>query len=168
MSEYTPNLNLFKYNTSTDGKEVFSIAQALNHNWDILDNMDLLPDQTDKAGYVLTTDGAEASWGQTGEIYPVIETYINGTSWYRVYSDGWCEQSGVATCNTSGEGTITFLKPFVNTDYFFICDIGRRNDSSTWHIYPSFTYSGTTMHLKANITGYTLYTRWQACGYIEV
>lgn len=39
MSEYTPNLNLFKYNTSTDGKEVFSIAQALNHNWDILDNL---------------------------------------------------------------------------------------------------------------------------------
>ena len=39
MSEYTPNLNLFKYNPSTDGKEVFSINQALNYNWDILDNL---------------------------------------------------------------------------------------------------------------------------------
>jgi len=39
MSEYTPNLNLFKYNPDTDGKEVFSITQALNHNWDILDNL---------------------------------------------------------------------------------------------------------------------------------
>ena len=39
MSEYTPNLNLFKYNTSTDGKEIFSITQALNRNWDILDNL---------------------------------------------------------------------------------------------------------------------------------
>ena len=37
MSELTPNLGLFKYNTSTDGKEVFSITTALNNNWDILD-----------------------------------------------------------------------------------------------------------------------------------
>lgn len=37
MSELTPNLGLFKYDLSTDGKEVFSINTALNNNWDILD-----------------------------------------------------------------------------------------------------------------------------------
>ena len=37
MPEYTDNLKLFKYNTETDGKEVFSINEAMNHNWDILD-----------------------------------------------------------------------------------------------------------------------------------
>ena len=37
MPEYTNNLKLFKYNTETDGKEVFSINEAMNHNWDILD-----------------------------------------------------------------------------------------------------------------------------------
>ena len=37
MPEYTDNLKLFKYNTATDGKEVFSINEAMNHNWDILD-----------------------------------------------------------------------------------------------------------------------------------
>ena len=37
MPEYTDNLKLFKYNTETDGKEVFSINEAMNYNWDILD-----------------------------------------------------------------------------------------------------------------------------------
>ena len=35
--EYTENLKLFKYNPETDGKQVFSIDQALNYNWDILE-----------------------------------------------------------------------------------------------------------------------------------
>ncbi len=35
--DYTPNLNLFKYDTAEDGKQVFSIDTALNDNWDILD-----------------------------------------------------------------------------------------------------------------------------------
>ena len=48
--------------------------------------------------------------------YPaeVIQTYIDGQSWYRVYSDGWCEQGGYS--NGQGE-TVYFLKPFKNTDY---------------------------------------------------
>jgi len=38
MSSTTPNLNLFKYNPLTDGKQVFSIDTALNNNWDKIDN----------------------------------------------------------------------------------------------------------------------------------
>ena len=37
MAEYTKNLKLFKYDPITDAKQVFSIDQALNYNWDILD-----------------------------------------------------------------------------------------------------------------------------------
>lgn len=37
MSELTPNLKLFKYDTLIDGKEVFSIDKAMNDNWDIVD-----------------------------------------------------------------------------------------------------------------------------------
>ena len=37
MSEKTKNLGLFKYIPETDGKQVFSIVEALNNNWDILD-----------------------------------------------------------------------------------------------------------------------------------
>ena len=37
MSTTTPNLGLFKYNTTTDSNVPFSIDDALNANWDILD-----------------------------------------------------------------------------------------------------------------------------------
>ena len=41
----------------------------------------------------------------------IIDTYVNGTSWYRIYSDGWCEQGGMSNSN------VTFLKSFANTNY---------------------------------------------------
>ena len=47
-------------------------------------------------------------------IYPVIETYKNGTSYYRIYSDGWCEQGGLSMTGTQ----INFLKTFADTNYF--------------------------------------------------
>lgn len=37
MSEYTSNLNLFKYNPISDAKEPFDIEKALNENWDKID-----------------------------------------------------------------------------------------------------------------------------------
>lgn len=48
----------------------------------------------------------------------ITETYHNGLSWYRVYSDGWIEQGG--TYSAAGNGatvTIAFIKPFVTTNY---------------------------------------------------
>ena len=38
MSSLTDYLELFMYNTNTDGKEVFSIDQAMNANWNKLDS----------------------------------------------------------------------------------------------------------------------------------
>ncbi len=42
----------------------------------------------------------------------VVESYRNGTEWYRVWSDGWLEQGGQVTKVTGGN--ITFLKAFKN------------------------------------------------------
>ena len=53
----------------------------------------------------------------------VVETYQDGTEWYRVYKSGWIEQGGVVKKGSSlGDGetwdqTIPFLKPFKNTNY---------------------------------------------------
>ena len=46
----------------------------------------------------------------------VIETYINGTSWYRIYKSGWIEQGG--TCNLNS--TVTFVKPFATANYTIV------------------------------------------------
>lgn len=44
----------------------------------------------------------------------VTKTWISGTEWYRVWSDGWIEQGGHGT-----GGTCTFNKSFSNTNYTF-------------------------------------------------
>jgi hypothetical protein len=36
-----------------------------------------------------------------------VESWHEGTEWYRVYSDGWCEQGGITSAKS-----VTFLKPF--------------------------------------------------------
>ena len=58
------------------------------------------------------------------EVQCVVETYQNGSSWYRVYSDGWCEQGGRATIpgiNTTV--SVTLIKAYADTNY---------NVSATW------------------------------------
>ena len=49
----------------------------------------------------------------------LVKIYSNGASWYRIYSDSWCEQGGQFTQTTQGEKTITFHKAFKDTKYVF-------------------------------------------------
>lgn len=131
MSTTTPNLGLFKYDTSssTDLASAFNINTALNDNWDKIDTAMAgggLPDQTGKAGYLLTTDGSNASWGITHEIYPIITTWSNGDQWYRIYADGWCEQGSLYYKGSTIAGVIQvdFLVPFSNLNYnFTLCPL---------------------------------------------
>lgn len=41
----------------------------------------------------------------------LIESYQNGTSWYRLYSDGWCEQGGSQDLPAFATTTLTLLIP---------------------------------------------------------
>lgn len=59
----------------------------------------------------------------------VVETGGDSTSWYRVWSDGLLEQGGAYTAVT-GTNTVTFLKPFLNADYF-IGNNRATNDSGS-------------------------------------
>ena len=49
----------------------------------------------------------------------IVESYVNGTSWYNLYSNGWIEQGGRIVINSATVGggtynntTLTFIKPF--------------------------------------------------------
>ena len=173
MSTTTANLGLFKYNTTTDANVAFNINTALNQNWDIIDNaithVDGLPDQTDKAGYLLTTNGSEASWGETAEIHCVVETFVDETSWYRVWSDGWCEQGGYLSW--SGDWTtVSLLKEYKNTNYITIAG-GYRTDGSPYQCMISFknwTRSSFEIWSSDDTTYNPCICKWQASGYIEV
>lgn len=50
---------------------------------------------------------------ELAEVHVVTQKYVSGTSWYRIWSDGWIEQGGKGT----GVATISLLKAFSNTNY---------------------------------------------------
>ena len=87
-------------------------------------------------------------------------------SWYRVYSDGWCEQGGTTATGASQE--ITLLKPYLNADYTVaLGQIGTKTGSGT-------TDKGSLVRGGLTTTGFTIYqyssdtnTCWEAKGYIS-
>ena len=102
----------------------------------------------------------------------VVEAYSNGTSWYRLYDDGWCEQGGTVTVSSNTWVTVTFLKPYVDTNY---CLAGGSKvlDSS----YPSNPqnvsfkdYTLTTFQTAVNddTTINKGTWTWRACGYADL
>lgn len=70
----------------------------------------------------------------------VVETYTNGTSWYRLYHSGWVEQGGESSAEFS---TITFIKEFANTNYSFISHVMTKPDSNS-HTFHGMYYGKTT------------------------
>ena len=52
----------------------------------------------------------------------LLKVYSGSNGWYRLYSDGWCEQGGnVANVAMSGwKLKITFLLPFSDNHYTFV------------------------------------------------
>lgn len=98
----------------------------------------------------------------------LTESYVNGTSWYRVYSDGWCEQGGCIQSPTNGNNNISFIKPFVDTTYYFNrINYSTVNGTATNFAsegYSNKTNSGIRIYLLTNYAG-TIY--WEAKGYIS-
>lgn len=93
------------------------------------------------------------------EVKVVVETYENGTSWYRVWSDGWCEQGqSNHTGNGTGTVTISLLKPYKNTNYTVTLSNGV-NASYSASIQTKTTTSFTGGYLDRRCD-------WYACGYL--
>jgi hypothetical protein len=98
------------------------------------------------------------------EAQVVVETYKNGTSWYRVWSDGWCEQGGVLTI---ANGTkIYFLQEFKDKNYEgHITEryaTAHGSGQQNCRFYPTATDYATCC---SGVTAGVL-CQWIACGYI--
>ena len=63
--------------------------------------------------------------GDSGPV--VVETYRNGASWYRVWSDGLIEQGGscVSQAGSTGLVTINLLKSYSDTNYSVFLTTGN-------------------------------------------
>lgn len=95
----------------------------------------------------------------------IVETYQNGTSWYRVWSDGWKEQGGALhklVAGGDGATTVTYLKQFSNNDYTLVTNIGygASTNQSAWQQPHTKTQTGFTYQKDGRYMG-----NWYACGY---
>ena len=52
--------------------------------------------------------------------YRIVQVWRSGTSWYRVWSDGFIEQGGRIE-NTAAIQKVTLHKPFTGKDYIAMC-----------------------------------------------
>ena len=90
----------------------------------------------------------------------VVETYRNGTEWYRVWSDGWIEQGGYFEKKLDTALAVTFLKPYVDEKYTFACMIARENGST-----PRLDTKTTTgFSMKTASWDYDMYWRTEGRG----
>lgn len=91
-----------------------------------------------------------------------VETYHdNNGNWYRVYSDGWCEQGGYVATG----GSVTYLKPYLDTSYTLLATGATTSSNGTQYrqIMPNaYTSTGFTGTTSAGVG-----LKWYACGYIR-
>jgi len=112
------------------------------------------------------TTNAKSNLNNTG-IRTVVDTYVNGTSWYRVYSDGWIEQGGYYLGLGQGIYILTLLKSFTNTNYTFLRNqysLGS-GGSSGYYCTGYTAKTASTVSIPTDSTGYTAGYSWFACGY---
>lgn len=102
-------------------------------------------------------------------IRTVVETYVNGTSWYRIWSDGWCEQGGVLDKGSASISTenIILLKPYKDTDYNVVLTLASASSGNAYT--PLLIVPLSTTQFSCGMTGTQWrYMYWRACGYITL
>lgn len=97
-------------------------------------------------------------------VHCVIETYQDGTSWYRLYDDGWVEQGGDCTL---GAFSYTFMIEFASKPNVHLTRTSTSAEQLTVRdmgFYSIPTTTGFTIN-SAFTTQYFLGANWFACGY---
>lgn len=79
--------------------------------------------------------------------------------WYRVYSDGWCEQGGSATRSSAGTTSVSFSKNFSSTNYTVIVSSDTTLSGHTNNI-TSKTTADFSCYWNGNLD-------WRADGFIN-
>ena len=114
------------------------------------------------------TSAAATNLNSAG-IVTIVETYHNGTDWYRIWSDGWCEQGGIDTFSSVGARTasIALIKEYTSANYTI--SLMGFGSQGTFGIRVSaqsvdgFTYVQSSA--EGNYVGTKLY--WKTEGYIR-
>lgn len=138
-----------------------SISPALPTGYALYRNIGkFTTDEDSNISDVVYYGAKQATYNQ---IAGVAEIYINGTSWYRIWSVDstgyrWCEQGGY-----TGAESVTYIKPFKDNNYTLTsADIRTSGASGTYYMIRSKSATGFTSYYDGSS-----HTRcWMACGYI--
>lgn len=105
----------------------------------------------------------------------VIESYVYGTSWKRIYKSGWCEQGGQTNiASGSGNYSLVFLEEFADTNYNFLCQPEITDTSTTYAdrigvyriIGAVYSKATTGVQIQYDSSTFTGKFFWRAEGYL--
>ena len=101
----------------------------------------------------------------------LVESYTDGTSGYRLYSDGFCEQRGYSNVDSNTLRTITFLKPYKDTNYVVTLGSSNINDnnqnSRIAKVASITTKNMVVTGIFNNGLGADFHFYWRTCGYVK-
>ena len=107
-----------------------------------------------------TTKATTTSSASDYKTAVVTQNYVNGYSWYRVWSDGWKEQGGWCNRGTN----VTYLKAFSDNNYTLVAS-GLSASTNTGmaynHVMPNAKTTTGFTGTPSNAVGLF----WYACGY---
>lgn len=95
----------------------------------------------------------------------VVQTYVNGTNWYRIWSDGWIEQGGRVSISQDTQTTVTLLKTFSNTNYTVLISACRSGTQTGGDGNFTVEYVSASQFKWSNGDDFGGTGIWYACGY---
>jgi hypothetical protein len=131
-----------------------------------LGNVFVNEDQMDATAISNKVDEIRNAWADADY---VVESYNDGTSWYRLYKSGWIEQGGECVGTSSGFQTITIL-PMRDTNYWVStqrCGTTNNSNSAALAYQQAINLTTTSFQAYTNITSMTSTStfRWFVAGY---
>ncbi len=160
------------YNVISGYSEKFDSIDTLSEHCDDIDEAILSKADSDLenltnglANTICTTPATTVSSATSAMPAVIVENYISGYSWYRVWSDGWCEQGGRTVNPLQSSFSVSLLKNYTNLNYSIFIVISGSNATVVTANVMSRTTSSFNVESK-----YLAYNNrdleWFACGYL--
>lgn len=97
----------------------------------------------------------------------LIDSNMSGTNWYRIYSDGWCEQGGYVSNSTAAVPiTVNLIKTMTNTNYTVEVQYEGNTTGGAGSDYNNIVGSLAVGSFVARVDNRNIF--WQAKGYVDV